>query len=73
MTTDHGMDALFKLRNFRTDYTQECPPPFIAEIDVRCTRTIKLDGSVYRCVRHDEHGGAHDANSKHIDGGLVRW
>lgn len=43
-----------------------------------CTRTIKLDGKLYRCRREvrifdKQHDGIHDAFAVHGDGGQVRW
>lgn len=45
--------------------------------ELTCTRTIKLDGRMYRCGRevslHDrQHDGIHDAFCEH-GGGAVRW
>lgn len=40
----------------------------------QCTATISLDGKRYRCARRYHYcQGAHDADVKHTDGGLVRW
>lgn len=39
----------------------------------RCRGYIVLDGMLYRCRRIVHEQGAHDAQAKHTDGGLVRW
>lgn len=46
-----------------------------AERDPRkvCRHIIKLGTGNYRCVRPNEHAGAHDAGVRHDDGFLVRW